>query len=243
MTSTFTLALRTLAHGGCRVAALAPKSCNRMLSYLTGWSAFLGWQSTLAADAFLSGTMIQGLISLNYPDYEAQRWQGTLLFYAVIVISVFTNTYLARILPGIESAVLILHVLGFFGLLIPLVYLAPHSSPQQVFEVFLNGGGWSTDGVSFLVGLSGSMFAFIGIDTAGHIAEEIDGASRIVPQSMIASVIIDGALGFGIMLALLFCSGDVQTVLGTQYQYSFLQVFIDATHSNSGTSAMVKPAF
>lgn len=45
---------------------------------MTGWLLVLGWQADLASVAYLGGTIIQGLASLNYPDYEVQRWQASL---------------------------------------------------------------------------------------------------------------------------------------------------------------------
>lgn len=106
--------------------------------------------------------MIQGLLVLNYEGYNFKRWHGTLLLYAIIALSLFVNTYFARLLPKIESMVLFVHVVGFFCILIPLVYLAPHGSPKDVFATFNNGGGWGTEGLSFFIGMSTSMFAFIG---------------------------------------------------------------------------------
>ena len=116
----------------------------------------------MAATCYTAGTLLQGLLVINYPDYDYQRWHGTMLFYAVMLISLFVNTYLARYLPRIESLMLIFHVMGFFGVLVPLLYLAPHNSPSKVFANFQNSGGWSSDGLSFLVGFSGSMVCFLG---------------------------------------------------------------------------------
>ena len=107
--------------------------------------------------------MIQGLLVLNHPSYNPQRWHGTLLFYAVIFIALFVNTILSRLLPKIEVAVLIIHIAGFFAILIPMLYLGPRASTQDVFKQFINSGGWSTDGLSFFIGLSTSMFSFIGM--------------------------------------------------------------------------------
>lgn len=105
---------------------------------------------------------MQGLLILNYPGYDYQRWHGTLLFYAVLGISLFVNTYLGRLLPQIESMVLFFHVLGFFGILIPLVYLAPHQPANEVFTTFLNLGNWDTTALSFFVGLLTAMNSFPG---------------------------------------------------------------------------------
>jgi choline transport protein len=105
--------------------------------------------------------MIQGLAALNYPSYVFERWHGTLILYGIIFLSLFVNTYLARILPEIEAVVLLLHVIGFFVVLIPLVYLAPPGSAHSVFGTFTNDSGWSK-GLSFCIGLATSMFSFIG---------------------------------------------------------------------------------
>ena len=64
---------------------------------------------------------------------------------------------------------LFFHILGFFGILIPLIYLAPHQSAKEVFTTFYNGGDWSTTGLSFFVGLVTAMDAFPGLDAADHI--------------------------------------------------------------------------
>jgi len=129
---------------------------------LTGWITIVAWQAGLTTGAFLGGTTIQGLLTLNYPSYEFQRWHGTLLFYAIIAFALFVNTYLGRLLPKIEAMVLIVHVFGYFAILVPLVYFAPHKSASEVFANFSNEGGWSPSGLSFFVGLTTSMLTFTG---------------------------------------------------------------------------------
>lgn len=122
----------------------------------------IAWQLIVANVSYISGTLVQGLLVLNYPDYVYERYHGTLLFYAILAVAVFINTYLARLLPRIESLMLIVHVLGFFGVLIPLVYLAPHKSAHEVFTTFQNLGGWPTQGLSFFVGFITAMGSFLG---------------------------------------------------------------------------------
>lgn len=73
---------------------------------MTQWLTVIVWQALVAACAFVAGTLIQGLLILSYPDYEYQRWHGTLLFYAVLGFALFVNTYLGRVLPQIESMML-----------------------------------------------------------------------------------------------------------------------------------------
>ena len=100
-----------------------------------------------------------------------QPWQAVLLFYATLFFGVFINTVVSRALPKIEGIILIFHVLGFFAILIPLVYMAPHGSAKDVFTVFMNGGGFETQGLSFMVGLVGPIFCLLGADSAVHVRE------------------------------------------------------------------------
>lgn len=72
------------------------------------------------------------------------------------------NTAASTALPKVEVMVLVLYVLGFFAIVIPLVYLGPHGSAKDVFTTFINGGEWPNQGISFFVGLMGTVFAFLG---------------------------------------------------------------------------------
>ena len=129
---------------------------------MKGWLTVIAWEFGQASAAFLGATIIQGLIILNQPTYTPARWQGTLLYYAVLSFMFIINTFLAKWLPKIELVFLCVHIIGFFAILIPLVYLGPHGSAKDVFATFINGGGWSTDGLSFFVGIIASVYTFTG---------------------------------------------------------------------------------
>ena len=127
-----------------------------------GWLTVAGWQASIASSAYLEGVLIQNLIEVVRPDYTPKLWHGTLLCYGVLLLCVFVNTLAATKLPRIEIVLLVVYVLSFFGIVVPLVYLAPHGNAHDVFATLVNGGGWSTQGSSFFVGLSGNAFAFLG---------------------------------------------------------------------------------
>lgn len=142
---------------------------------MTGYITWISWLAALTYISFLGGTMIQGLLILNHPTtYVPQLWHGTLILYAVVFFAIFINTVLIRILPTIESLIFVIHVIGFFAIVIPLVYFAPHRSAAEVFTVFENGGGWSTMTLSWFVGLSPTMPVFGGLDAASHIGKSHD---------------------------------------------------------------------
>ena len=65
--------------------------------------------------------MIIALAQLNYPAYTPALWQGTLVYWCVMAVAILINMYASKILPKIESGILVLHIAGFFAILIPLV--------------------------------------------------------------------------------------------------------------------------
>ncbi|KFY43566.1 hypothetical protein V494_01918 [Pseudogymnoascus sp. VKM F-4513 (FW-928)] len=220
------------------VSEFAPKSAQQFLSYVTGWVCVLGWQTGITSIAFLAGSQIQSLMVINNSSYVFERWQTTLLVIAISFFAIIFNTYLAKKLPLIEGIVLILHICGFFAILIPLWVLAPRSEASAVFTEFENGGGWSSIGLSVLVGMLSPVFSFIGPDSATHMSEEIKDASITLPRAMMATIVINGSLGFVMLVTFCFCLGDVGTILSNPDVMPFVQTFLIATKSHAGTSVM-----
>lgn len=114
--------------------------------------------------------MIQGLIFLTCPNYVPQAWHATLLYWAVVVFSVTINVVGGSLLPKFEGLILVLHVLGFFAILIPLTYMSNYGTAKDVFATWVNSGDWPSQGISTLVGLMGPVFAFAGGDAAVHVS-------------------------------------------------------------------------
>ena len=182
--------------------------------------------------------MTQGLIILSLPGYVPQPWHAVMLYWGIIFFCVFINTTVSSWLPKFEGMILVLHILGFFAIIFPLVILGPHGSPSSVFATFHNGGNWPTTGVSFMVGLLGNVFAFFGADAAIHMSEEIQNAAVVVPRSIMLSIVLNGAMGLGMALALLFCIGDVNAALSPATLYPFIEIFYQAVQSRTGAALM-----
>lgn len=183
------------------VFMLAPRNSRVLLSYLTGmcplsrrnlpnaaignginlkgWLSVAVWQSIVAMGGILTATLIQGLLVLNYPDeYVPQGWQGTLLIWATIILSFVVNSVLGRWLPKIEGFILYFHVLGFFAIIIPLLYLSERVEAVEVFTTWNNDGGWASTGLAFFVGIITNVGPFIGNSPHFHLDNMI--GSKIV---------------------------------------------------------------
>ena len=56
---------------------------------------------------------------------------------------------------------------------------------------------------------------------------------------MIAAVTLNGSMGFALLIAMLFCMGPVDQILGSEFFFPFVLVFQSATNSVGGATAMV----
>jgi choline transport protein len=73
---------------------------------------------------------------------------------------------------------------------------------------------------------------FVGADASVHLAEEVTNAAVNIPRAIICSMLINGLVGFTMMLTVLFCIGtDVESVLETATGYPFIQVFYSKVFS------------
>lgn len=78
-------------------------------------------------------TASSGLIALNNPSYIYKAWHGTLLTIASVGMTLLFNVFLARKLPLIEGILVVIHIFGFFGVIVTLWVLSPTGDPKTVF--------------------------------------------------------------------------------------------------------------
>jgi hypothetical protein len=105
-----------------------------------------GWVAFTASAPFLAATMVQGLITLNSESYVFQRWHGTMIYWALLLGSGAMNIWGTRLVVFIVMWV-----------------CAPvKHSASFVFTLFENNSGWSSDGVSWSIGMLSSCYVLAG---------------------------------------------------------------------------------
>lgn len=55
---------------------------------------------------------------------------------------------------------------------------------------------------------------------------------------MLGSVLLNGAMGFAFLIALLFCMGDIDAALSSPTGYPFIEIFRSVTGSRVASSVM-----
>lgn len=138
---------------------------------------------------------------------------------------------LARLLPFAEGTVLAIHILGWFAILISNIVMGPHHTNEEFWGLWLNLGGYSQSGTSFFVGLIGPVFAFMGADGATQMSEEVMRPRTTIPWALITSITLNGVLGFGMLIALLYCQGNIMQNLTSKSGFPFIEAFLQALKS------------
>ncbi|KAE8404883.1 amino acid transporter [Aspergillus pseudonomiae] len=204
----------------------------RFLSYASGWLSALAWQSVVAFDTYLTGTMIQGMVFLNNETYVPTRWQGTLIVSAASIGMSLFNIFAAKHLPLAEGIFVTFHFFAFAPIIVTVLVLAPKAKAQDVFFGFKDhGAGWENPSLAVMIGQVSQMFTVM--------AEEIENAGVTVPQSMILSFFLNMPFAIGSVLTYLFIMPNMQEALDSPTGLPFIHVFSEATKNVTGASILV----
>lgn len=212
-----------------------------------------------ASAPFLAGTMIQGLLVLNYDSYIFERWHGTLLYWAILLFSAAVNIWCSDILPLVENLSLLFHLVSFLIVMVVVCVVSPTKHDASfVFGHNINNSGWSSSGVAWCIGLLSSCYVMIGkqlfspstlsqiyshrvslgYDGAIHLSEEMHNPEVGVPYAMVGSIVINGIMGFGFLIAILFSMGDLDSALSTATGYPIIQIFYNITGNIHSATAL-----
>ncbi|EAT79626.1 hypothetical protein HBI56_150380 [Parastagonospora nodorum] len=217
------------------VSEFSPPSLQKPLSFFVGWMSTLSWQAGTASGPFLVGTLIQSSAVVMYPDYSPTKWQGTLMVIAVTVLVWALNIWGTRGMPMFQNVMLVIHVLGFLTIIIVFWVLSPRNSAEVTFTQFTNSGGWSSMGLTLMVGQLSAIYACICSDSAAHMSEEIKDAGKTVPKAMIGAYLMNGSLGIIFLVSYMFMVTDVEAALNDASGYAHIWVFSQAV----GTGGVV----
>ena len=78
------------------------------------------------------------------------------------------------------------------------------------------------------------------------MSEEVRNAQTVVPKALMVSVYINGILGFGMLIAVLFRIGSIPDALDPSTGFAFIEVFTQALNSSgfaTGLTALLLVLF
>jgi choline transport protein len=96
-------------------------------------------------------------------------------------------------------------------------------SSEVVWTSCTEVSGWSP-GVQFLIVLSAPAIAFCPIDGAVHLVEEVKSASRVVPYTMMMSLVISFVTSLAFVLASLYCVTDFDAFFAAPSHFPLYEI-------------------
>ena len=88
----------------------------------------------------------------------------------MVLFAIVINTSMAKQLPIVQIVILVVHVVGLFAIIIPLLVMTPSRNSGSVALLqFYNGGNWKTVGLATMIGLLTPLGSMLGFDCAVHM--------------------------------------------------------------------------
>lgn len=204
------------------VSEFSPARWQKVLSYSSGWMSTLGWLASTAGSTQALAFQIEAMVQVYKPDFFCTGWQTTLIMWAFNIITIGFNTWGSSFMPALEIGSLIMHAVGFFIVLIPILVLTPKNSAEEVFTHWENNSGWGSMGTAFMLSQITILYCSLGSDSVVHISEEVEDASVTVPRCMVWSFLGNIFAGFCMLIAMLFCIGPLEDVLEANVPYAIM---------------------
>ncbi len=135
----------------------------------------------------MTATFLQ---DLTY-DYEGDfhRWHGALIIFILILTVTLFNIFCSKVFPHLGVIILTLHMILFIIILVVITVMTTTKNSNEMvwnsFTWYSLSGRTKSNGLGFVMGLLTPAFAFIGVDGAIHLAEEVRNPSKVVPWAMI----------------------------------------------------------
>lgn len=210
------------------VAAVSWDDYERVLSWFTAWANVAAWICLCATASLFGSQLVTNTVILVHPDFNFLRWHVFLIYVGFNLIAFLVNAFWNSILSALNRAALIWSLCGFSIIFVTVLACASpnYNSASFVFTSFINKTGWP-DGLAWLLG-----------DAVAHMIEEIPTPTVDGPLIMVACVAIGLATSLIFIVALLFVSRDIDTII-TSGAGPLLQIFLDATNSKVGSICLL----
>lgn len=213
----------------------APRSTKRFLTWMQGWITWTAYVATFASSLNFGTAILEGVIELNYPDYEVVGWKTTLISLASLTALTLVNLYAFRIVPWFELLSGVINIILFVVFIVVFLVMAPKNGGDIIATSNMSSG-WDNYFISTQVGALSNIWLFIGFEAIIHMGEETKNAKTIVPRSLFWSIAANGGLGFVMLIVTLFCMPSVDVILEAASPIVAILLYI--TRSTRATTAL-----
>lgn len=177
--------------------------------WFTNWAYMWGLTVALSALSLAAAQFLMGALGFDSPSKSQMELVGLAILVACSLANMIGSTLLKTLLyismtcelvasAGIGTALLFFHRVHPFSIL---------------FSGGGTGHGFSWLWTPFVGVIAFTGFSFVGFESAGAIAEEVQGARRVLPKAIILSLFAAGVLVMYACLGLILAIPDMSAVL------------------------------
>lgn len=218
--------------------ATAPRS----VTWLQGWLTWFGWVTILSVIVNLTVIAVQAMVSLQHPNYVAERWHTSIIAIAIYVILGLVNSFKWTFKFGtwLNLVAGVLHVALFVLIIVVLWVMGSRNSPEDIFVHQEIWSGWDNVSkfISWNIGLLSAVTTYIGFDNAAHMSEEVENAKTAVARAIFWPVAINGMLAFVMVISLLSAMGSIDEEIVYNY-FPLTVVLMRTTNSTAASTALI----
>ncbi|CZS89493.1 probable UGA4 GABA permease-also involved in delta-aminolevulinate transport [Rhynchosporium graminicola] len=203
-------------------AVLAPEGWGPLLSWITGWSNFVGLCTGPCSVNFALSTMILTAAQIGNSEYVMETFHVYLLMVALLVfqgsLTMNSTKFIAR-LNELGTTVNIIVLIVFIVWMPAGSINRPKTNPDTIVwtsEGIVNGTEWPT-GFSFLMGFLSVIWTMAGYDAPFHLAEECSNANIASPRAIVMTAQMGLYFGWAVILVIAYTVKDVQDVVAGNY--------------------------
>lgn len=209
----------------------APERAKRPLSFLAGYSSFLGLTAGLMS---IDYGFAQMLVSMIIVATDGTWNPSSYVLYGIFAACVVSHACVGSLGTKHMAKLQTVCIYGNFAIALVLIIALPigarnhlNSASYMFGHIENTTDGWPTTWVFFLAWLAPS-WTIGGFDSCVHMAEEASNASKAVPFGIIASIGVGWILGFVMVIVLVaVMPHDIKPLLETVYQQPFAQLVYD----------------
>ncbi|KAK4056357.1 polyamine transporter tpo5 [Microbotryomycetes sp. JL221] len=200
-------------------AYLVPRAYRPIVGWTVGWLNLLGQAAGVASTEYGLAQMILSAASLSTNgEYVATAAQTYGLFAGLLCVHGLLNSLATKWLAKITQSFVFINLGTLIAIVIALLIKTENKhSASYVFTHTINGSGWNSQGLVFLLGLLSVQWTMTDYDATAHISEEVQRASYAAPVAIFIAVLGTGIFGWIYNIVYMICSGDIADYDGSIY--------------------------
>lgn len=138
----------------------------------SGWITIFAWTTAVAANIAQPANVAQSIIAFWNPSYSGAAWHATLMMWGLLLLTLFCNLYLRKILNALETLGGICHIIFWVAIIAIMATLGKRSTTEFVFTKLTSDvSGWNNPAICFNIGLLPTLLPLTGSDSIIHMGK------------------------------------------------------------------------